>query len=300
MSALRGVKATVIKPRLKFFIYGPAKVGKTTTAIQFPKPYWIDTEGSADKKIYANLLEAQGGVVFPTQDFDEVISEVKLLMREKHEYKTLIIDSYSIVYNELCDRLGQLMGTEFGRHMGEANRRAKHLNNLLLQLDMNVIITSHAKNEYSQQGMTVIGQTFDSYKKLDYLFDLIIEVQKHGPNRVACVKGTRFEEFKDGESFPLSYEEISKRYGKEILERDTQPQPLATEEQVEELERLIKETKYPIEKQDKWKAKANVENFGEMSKDTIAKCIGMLQKILQEQIANLQSKLQVQQQGDVK
>ena len=44
----------------------------------------------------------------------------------------------------------------------------KHLLSLLLRLDMNVIITAHSKNEYGNN-MVVLGQTFDCYKKLDYL-----------------------------------------------------------------------------------------------------------------------------------
>lgn len=53
----------------------------------------------------------------------------------------------------------------------------KHLLDLLIRLDMNVIITAHAKNEYGD-GMKVIGETYDCYKKLDYLFDLVIQIQK--------------------------------------------------------------------------------------------------------------------------
>jgi len=50
--SLKAKKPEVAKGRLKLFLYGNAKVGKSTMSIQFPKPYIIDTEGSMDKRKY--------------------------------------------------------------------------------------------------------------------------------------------------------------------------------------------------------------------------------------------------------
>src|ERR1700689_363911 len=149
--ALRAIKPEAVPQRMKALFYGPAGVGKSTASIQFPKPYWIDTEGSADKPQYVKLIKEQEGVVFQTQDFDELMTEVKSLLTVKHEYKTLIIDSLTILYNDLVNKAEIKVGNEFGKHYNEANKRVKHLLNLLLRLDMNVIITSHAKNEYNRK-----------------------------------------------------------------------------------------------------------------------------------------------------
>lgn len=283
--ALKGVKPQAIKSRLKVFIYGAAKVGKSTAAIQFPKPYWIDTEACADKKKYAELIEKEDGLVFQTQDFDEVVNEVKELLTTKHEYKTLVLDSLTILYNDLLEKSAKTLknaskekdatGEEFGRHYGEANKRMKRLLNLLLRLDMNVIITSHSKNEYSDN-MKVIGSTFDCYKKLDYLFDLILEVQKRGKNRVAIVKGSRLENFNQDDSFDFSYAEIAERYGREVLERESISEELATSDQTHELMRLIDLLKVPQETWEKWLSKANSDRFDEMNKSSIQKCIDYL------------------------
>ena len=94
---LRGIKPEAIQKRLKALFYGVAGVGKTMAAIQFPRPYIIDTEGSTDKKQYVDAIKKQEGVVFITQDFDEMMEEVKTLLTEKHEYKTLIIDTLTIL-----------------------------------------------------------------------------------------------------------------------------------------------------------------------------------------------------------
>lgn len=273
--ALRAKKPEAIQKRLKALFYGSAGVGKTTAAIQFPKPYLIDTEKGAENDQYTKILQKAGGVVFQTSDFNELMTEVKALLTEKHEYKTLIIDPLTTLYNDLLDKSAIKNGTEFGRHYSDANKQIKHLLNLLLRLDMNVIITSHAKNEYGQN-MSVLGQTFDCYKKLDYLFDLVFEIQKRGKDRVGLVKKSRIETFPDTEHFPFSYEEIAKRYGKDVLERDAVAQELADEAQVKELVRLIDLIKVPEEVFQKWLDKSSSEKWEEMPKDAIQKCIDHL------------------------
>jgi hypothetical protein len=280
--ALRGKKPEEVQKRLKALFYGMAGVGKTMAAINFPKPYLIDTERGAENSQYVKILEQNEGAIFQTSEFDELITEIKSLLTEKHNYKTLIIDPLTILYNNLVDKCANDLkrksadknsdGTEFGRHYGEANKYMKHLLNLLLRLDMNVIITSHSKNEYGQ-GMTVLGQTFDCYKKLDYLFDLVFEIQKRGKERVGIVKKTRIESFVDSETFPFSYAEISKRYGKNILEKESSIEVLASIEQVKEIKRLIGLLKIPEESYQKWLDKTSSNSFDEMKSEDLQKII---------------------------
>jgi GTPase SAR1 family protein len=270
--ALRAVKPEAIQKRLKALFYGMSGVGKTTASINFPKVYLIDTERGSENSQYTKILSEKGGVVFQTSDFDELMKEVKALLTEKHEYKTLVIDPLTTLYNDLLDKSAIKNGTDFGKHYIEANKKIKHLLNLLLRLDMNVIITSHSKAEYGQN-MAVLGQTFDCYKKLDYLFDLVFEVQKRGKERVGLIKKSRIETFPDGETFPFSYEEIAKRYGKEILEREAIAEILASKEQIERLKELIELYKEPEEIVQKWLDKANASTFEEMSEEVIKKII---------------------------
>lgn len=278
--ALRGVKPTKVEKRLKALFYGEAGAGKTTAAIQFPCPYLIDTEKGATNDQYVKMLNDSGGAYFFTADFDDLLKEVTTLLSEKHTYKTLIIDPLTVVYNDLLDKSAKALmtnedplGTAFGRHKAAADRKVKHLLNLLLRLDMNVIITSHAKMQWGD-GMVKLGNTFDCYAKLDYLFDLVFEVQKRGKDsRVGVVKKTRHEGFKEADVFPFSYDEVANRYGREILERKAKPEELATAEQVEELTNLVDVLKIKEEEVDKWLDKANAATFAEMPADTIVKCI---------------------------
>ena len=269
---LRAKKPELIEKRLKALFYGSAGVGKTTAAISFPKPYLIDTEKGAVNDQYVKTLQKNGGVIFQTNDFDEMIAEITTLLTVQHEYKTLIIDPLTTLYNDLLDKSALEVGTEFGRHYGHANKKMKHLCNLLLRLDMNVIITAHSKNEYGQN-LVVLGQTFDCYKKLDYLFDLVFEIQKRGQERVGIIKKSRIEKLPDGETFPFSYDEIALRYGKEVLERGAVSEKLSTPEQVEQLTYLIELYKEPQEVVQKWLDKANADNFNEVNETIMVKLI---------------------------
>lgn len=278
--ALKGKKPSAIECRLKALFYGNAGVGKTYAAVQFPKPYIIDTEGSTNKPQYVKLIENVGGAVLMTTDFDEMVNEIRELLTTKHEYKTLIIDSLTVCYTDLLEKAERKVGTEFGRHYGEANKRMKQLLNLLFRLDMNVIITAHSKNEYGQN-LAILGQTFDCYKKLDYLFDLVFEIQKRGTHRVGLVKKSRFETFQDNDTFPFAYEEIAQRYGRAVIEREAVAQELATPEQVKEMLRLIELLKISEDITQKWLDKASSDSWSDMQKDSIQKCIDHLKSKIQ-------------------
>jgi AAA domain len=275
--ALRAVKPKLVEKRLKALFYGAAGVGKSTAAASFPSTYFVDTERGIENDQYVKLLEKNNGVVFQTTDFDELVKEVKCLLTEKHSYRTLVIDPLTILYNDLLDKSAMKNGTEFGRHYADANKKIKHLLQLLLRLDMNVIITSHSKNEYGPN-LSVLGQTFDCYKKLDYLFDLVFEIQKRGKERVGIIRKSRIESFPDGETFPFSYDEIADRYGRNILERDAVAQELANQDQIREIVRLIDLIKVPEETYIKWLDKYNAENWEELPKDAAQGCLDYLNK----------------------
>lgn len=285
-TALRGKLPEKADKRLKCMLFGEAGVGKTTAAIQFPKPYLIDTEKGATNDGYVDMIRDRGGATFQTTDFEEMIKEVHTLMTVDHPYQTIIIDPITVVYANLLDASARSLadskdpeGTAFGRHYVKADRRMKHLLNLLLRVDMNVVVTCHAKMVYGD-GMAKLGNTFDGYKKLDYLFDLVLELQKRGKDRYGVVKKTRIATFCDGDAFPFTYNALADRYGRESLERKVVSEVLATQDQVEEITRLVALLKIDEETVDKWLGKANAETFAEMNTTTIAKCIEHCQKLV--------------------
>lgn len=274
---LRGIKPEYIEKRLKALFYGQEGSGKTTACIQFPTPYLIDCEKGSEQKQYIDLLNKSGGAIFRTYDFDDLIHEIRSLMTEKHHYKTLVIDPLTIVYEDLLYKSEQKVGSDFGRHYGEANKSMNHLMNLLLRLDMNVIVTSHEKKVYGDN-MKVLSNTYDCYKKLGYLFDLVFEIQKRGRDRVAVVKKSRIKSIEEMETFKFSYEEIAEKYGREILEKDCVEQILASSDQISDLKRLIDLLKISDETVQKLLDKCNSNSFEEMPYDCIQKFIDHLKQ----------------------
>lgn len=268
--ALRAKKPDAIQKRLKLFLFGGAGVGKTTASIQWPKSYIVDAERGAEN--YDQLITASGSVVMQSTDIDEVIDEVKKLMTEQHEYRTLVLDPITPLYQDLLDKCEQKVGSDFGRHYGEANKTMKRLSNLIMALDMNVIVTAHAKTEYGEN-MVKLGQTFDGWKRLDYLFDLVLELSKRGTKRMARVVKTRLAQFPDGDTFEWSYDSMADRYGRDIVEKRAETVELATAEQCAELNRLLELVNLPEGTVEKWLSKANVDSFEDMPSDAIAKCI---------------------------
>ena len=234
--ALRAKKPTNKTKRLKLFMYGDAGVGKTTAGLQLPMPYIIDGERGTEN--YHKKINKVGGAVFNTTDILEVIDEVRKLSTEEHNFKTLVIDPITPLYFDLIDKCELEVGSEFGRHYGEANKYMKRLINLIMRLDMNVVITAHAKVVYGDD-MKKLGITFDGWKKLDYIFDLVLELRKQTPTkRYAKVVKTRIESFPDGETFEWNYDSLTERFSQTELERDVDIITTATDAQVKEIETL--------------------------------------------------------------
>ena len=279
MSKLRAKPPEESESRLKMLLFGPPGSGKTTAAIQMPRPCIIDCErGSVH---YKDLIDKAGGAVLQTRSVSEIIEEIHRLITEKHPYQTLVIDPVTTAYNELLEGCEKRVGTDFGRHYGAAGKSMKRLMNLILSLDMNVIMTSHAKNEYGE-GLKVIGQTFDAWKSLPYMFDLVIRLNLvTRTNREAEVVKTRLSQFPSGDRFAWSYEAIAERYGVDIMERDAKPVELATAEHVDVFSDLLaKLTESEIERLGIKKALRGVDDVADLEDARIVNGILLIEAYL--------------------
>jgi len=216
---------------------------------------------------------------------------LKSLLTEKHEYKTLIIDPITSLYNGIQEKWTRIFEKyttsekqaelqDFGmRYWGRVKSEYKSIQRLLMALDMNVIITSHQKDIYGND-MKKIGVGPDSMKGDAYFFDYVFQLDVINGRRVAKTIKERAEinEQKFPESFEFSYANMEKFYGTEILSRSAQPVLLASPEQVAEINRLLTIVKINDAEINKWLNKADVEQFEEMKSVDIQKCIDYITK----------------------
>lgn len=100
LSSLRSSQTDT--PPIMLF-YGVGKVGKTSLALEAPAPLYLATDGE----------RAPEGVDVPTGDvesFDDLLNAFGELLTEKHDFKTVVIDSLDglepLVWKATCARLG--------------------------------------------------------------------------------------------------------------------------------------------------------------------------------------------------
>lgn len=281
-SKLKAKKPEDAKPsKPKILIFGRSGIGKTWTALDFPKCYFIDTEGGANLPHYTQKLKKSGGVYFGieegSQDFREIIEQVKALATEKHDYKTLVIDSLSHIMlldiatqTEKMMKAGSDMTKTYGAERKPAVSLVKQLVHWIEKVDMNVLIIAHEKAEWLNDKQ--VGVTFDAWDKLEYILHLALNIKKEGESRKAYVRKSRLEAFPDSDRLDWSYDEIAKRIGKQLMESDAKPFTLATAEQVAEVKRLLETIKLTDSTKDKWIAD-NVDNLSEVESEKVISII---------------------------
>lgn len=291
MSRLKAITPKSAEPtKPKILIYGKPGVGKTWTALDFPKVYYIDTEGGANLSHYTDKLQASGGAYFGpeqgSQDFKEVIEQIKALATEEHGYKTLVIDSLSKIYNaEIAKEMDKLGDKDaFGASKKPAVKLTRQLINWIDRIDMNVIIICHEKPVWLNNQQA--GVTFDAYDKLEYELHLVLNIVKNGPSRKALICKTRLQEFAERENFDWCFSEFANRYGKDIIESSAKQIILATPEQVTKVKYLVELLKVDPDVQAKWFDKAKADGFEDMSEEHIAKCIQALEAKLPKKEGN--------------
>jgi hypothetical protein len=286
MSKLKAVDPKSAEPsKPKVLIFGKPGAGKTWTSLDFPNVYYIDTEGGADMAHYTDKLKKSGGAYFGVDQgslsFDSVLEQVEALATEKHQYKTLVIDSISKVFAmEIAaeaDRLGDK--DAFGASKKPAVAYMRKLVSWLTRMDMNVILVAHEKDLYGldeKKQRNVIGVTYDAWDKLEYELHLCLNIFKQAGQHKARVTKSRLLGFKDADVFDWSYESFAGRYGKEILEGVVKQVVLATPEQIATINDLMERVKLPEDLPGKWFKAANCDSFEEMDTDKVAGIINLI------------------------
>lgn len=293
--ALRAKKPAERPFRIKMAMRSAPGVGKTTAAIQMPKPYIIDLDGGTDH--YNELIEKAGGAVFDRVEYQiggvtktrvpnkqDIIKEIEALIKEDHDYLTLVIDPYTALFENVLETNEDKMGSAHGRHYGEAYKFEKRFINLLKNLDMHIVLTTHIKDFYrDDNGQRVKdGYTFDAGKHIDRLFDLAFELErtKDGKRYATPIKSRMPAIFPEFKKFEWSYQELETRVGKEVLWRKKQAQPITDNSG----KALLDEVSDALEAQDEaMKSKTTLEGILEENKESFSKeQIAFIEKALSE------------------
>lgn len=285
----RTLKATnpkAVKPaRPKMLGFGKPGVGKTWASIEFPSVYYIDTEGGASLGHYTDKLAASGGLYLGpdngSNDFNAVLEEIITLATTRHRFKTLVIDSYSKLFNTQVDattermqKAGRDMEKTFGAEKKEAISLTRRMIRWFDKLDMNVILICHEKTMWKDG--KEIGVTFDGWDKLEYELHLALNITKQGASRKARVTKSRLLGFPDNEMFDWSYASFAERFGRDIMEAEAAPTQLATAEQAKQFADLIAIVKVDAKVLEKWEENGDA---ADLTSDDLQKRIDYLIKL---------------------
>lgn len=290
MSKLKAKAPSEHEPtKPKILIYGSPGVGKTWFSLDFPSCYYIDTEGGAARTHYMEKLTKSGGMVMGPEDgaldFETVIGQFQALATEKHEFKTVVIDSVTKLFNTAVANEAERLGAKdaFGASKKPAVAFMRRLVAWVNRLDMNVLLIAHQREEWGQDSAgqrVATGHTFDCWEKLEYELDLAFRAIKQGNSRYGIVRKSRLIGFPDLAQFALDFPTFAEMYGKDVIQKKGATIELATAEQITEINRLVSILKPTEEDIQKLWNKANASSWSELTKEQAGKVIDAYTKKL--------------------
>lgn len=289
MSKLKAKDPALTSPgKIKMLLFGKSGVGKSWLSMDFPKPYYIDSEGGAKLQHYQKKLKEAGGSYLSIEDgandFSTVLDQIQALATEKHPYQTLAIGSITKLYQTAIANEMERLGDKdaFGASKKPAIQFMRRLVNWIQKLDMNVLFEAHEAVEWGinpkSGNREEVGNQPDTWDKLMYELDLTLRIEKRGKSRYAVIRKSRLTGFPEGESFPSEYAEFGKRYGKDYIEAQVSQVVLATPEQVAEIERLLGLVKVDEKDVARVLSKANADAWGELNTTQAESTINWLRK----------------------
>jgi hypothetical protein len=131
-----------VPPRL--VVYGGHGIGKSTLASQFPNPIFISTE---DGLVNLDVTSFPRATSFP-----QVIDNIKTLIKEEHDFKTVVLDSVDWLVEPLITEYIEATFEAKDLAYGKGNMMiAEELRKILQGFDalrikrnMNVVVIAHA------------------------------------------------------------------------------------------------------------------------------------------------------------
>src|SRR5574344_555784 len=202
-------KATLDDVKIKLMIWGESGSGKSRFALSAPHPLVIDLEGST--RLYAgefNFMKAEvdKNNVYASNSAMLTINVLKQIIEGKYpQVETLIIDPLT----DLLDCIEDLSVNKYekliGKKVGELNQlqktkwyayrreSARAMLNQLKDAPVNLILVARAKNLWDTKDgkMQPVGLTYDALDIVEYLMDIVIQLENNGDETRAIVKKSR-------------------------------------------------------------------------------------------------------------
>ncbi len=162
-SLSNAVKANSEWAAQKFIIYGIQGLGKTTFGATFQNPILLRTEDGA---------KAINITTFPiAKTFDDVKQAITSLHQEKHDFKTLVVDSLDwlepLVWDETCEENGftNIESAGYGKGYVTADYYwrllMKGFDSLAINKNMDIVLISHAEIKTFN---SPISEPYDRYQ----------------------------------------------------------------------------------------------------------------------------------------
>lgn len=202
-------KATLEDVNLKILVWGESGSGKSRFALSAPAPLVIDLEGST--RLYANEFDFWKAEIDKTNPQagnpgSLTINLLKEILEGKYpDRKTLIVDPVTDLLDCIEDVSAKKYEEMIGKKVTELNavqktkwyayRRetARNILNQLKDIPMNLILVARAKNLWDTKDgkMQPVGLTYDALDIVEYLMDIVIQLEKSGDETRAIVKKSR-------------------------------------------------------------------------------------------------------------
>lgn len=249
-------KATLNDANIKVLVWGESGSGKSRFALSAPNPLVVDLEGST--RLYANefdFYKAEVDVNNPESKNPATL--VKNIIKEINnnlypDRKTLVTDPLT----DLLDCIENICAEEYQKQIGKkitdlnavqktkwyAYRKetSRIILDKLKNTQMNLILIARSKNMWDTKDgkLQPVGQTYDCLDIVEYLMDIVINLEKTQEGIIAKVKKSRLANLPDilpVENFSSILEAIESTKASSINKREEKVKNIEKDNSMEEI-----------------------------------------------------------------
>lgn len=249
-------KATLNDANIKVLVWGESGSGKSRFALSAPNPLVVDLEGST--RLYANefdFYKAEVDVNNPESKNPATL--VKNIIKEINnnlypDRKTLVIDPLT----DLLDCIENICAEEYQKQIGKkitdlnavqktkwyAYRKetSRIILDKLKNTQMNLILIARSKNMWDTKDgkLQPVGQTYDCLDIVEYLMDIVINLEKTQEGIIAKVKKSRLANLPDilpVENFSSILEAIESTKASSINKKEEKVENIEKDNSMEEI-----------------------------------------------------------------